>query len=292
LTKSVDSRISFFDRAWSKANAHAPGETVVSRKENAMQKYSEFFQTLHDEQSPTGYLGQGTHYSILRALVFQGPNGEPLPVAKNADFAVIWDEDHDIRVIEPIEKIYRCGLLSSFLMFGESKGVFTAVLTDHFRSGRAALLHKLNGITQQLEDPWPARAVGLGAASLSIVSARAEDVMLYLRNLVMLWNLGVKSPFFEELAFSPILLKKIRNLQSEFSVRTFNCLNNDNIVYLGDLVQRTDAEMLRTPNFGRKSLSEIKERLEEMGLHLGYDPIPGWPPENIESLAQRFEEQK
>ena len=73
------------------------------------------------------------------------------------------------------------------------------------------------------------------------------------------------------------------------SVRSANCLKNDNIVYIGDLVQKTEAEMLRTPNFGRKSLNEIKEVLAQMGLHLGME-VPGWPPENIEELAKRFED--
>ena len=90
-----------------------------------------------------------------------------------------------------------------------------------------------------------------------------------------------------ELAFNPALLKKVDEL--ELSVRSANCLKNDNIVYIGDLIQKTEGEMLRTPNFGRKSLNEIKEVLAQMGLHLGME-VAGWPPENIEELAKRFEE--
>jgi DNA-directed RNA polymerase subunit alpha len=75
----------------------------------------------------------------------------------------------------------------------------------------------------------------------------------------------------------------------ELSVRSYNCLKNANIQTIGDLVQKTEAEMLRTPNFGRKSLNEIKEVLVQMGLHLGME-VPGWPPENIEELAKRFED--
>ena len=90
-----------------------------------------------------------------------------------------------------------------------------------------------------------------------------------------------------ELAFNPALLKKVDEL--ELSVRSANCLKNDNIVYIGDLIQKSESEMLRTPNFGRKSLNEIKEVLATMGLHLGMD-VTGWPPENIEELAKRFEE--
>jgi DNA-directed RNA polymerase subunit alpha len=90
------------------------------------------------------------------------------------------------------------------------------------------------------------------------------------------------------LPFSPYLLKKVDEL--ELSVRSANCLKNDNIVYIGDLVQKSEGEMLKTPNFGRKSLNEIKEVLLGMGLHLGMD-VPNWPPENIEELAKKFEDQ-
>ncbi len=92
----------------------------------------------------------------------------------------------------------------------------------------------------------------------------------------------------EGLEFNPLLLKKVDEL--ELSVRSANCLKNDNIVYIGDLIQKTEAEMLRTPNFGRKSLNEIKEVLTTMGLHLGMD-VPDWPPDNIEDLAKKFEDQ-
>ena len=91
-----------------------------------------------------------------------------------------------------------------------------------------------------------------------------------------------------ELPFNPNLLRKVDEL--ELSVRSANCLKNDNIVYIGDLVQKTEAEMLRTPNFGRKSLNEIKEVLASMGLRLGMD-IPGWPPENIEEMAKKLEQE-
>ena len=89
------------------------------------------------------------------------------------------------------------------------------------------------------------------------------------------------------LEFNPLLLKTVDEL--ELSVRSANCLKNDNIVYIGDLIQKTEAEMLRTPNFGRKSLNEIKEVLSGMGLHLGMD-VEDWPPDNIEDLAKKFED--
>jgi DNA-directed RNA polymerase subunit alpha len=97
-----------------------------------------------------------------------------------------------------------------------------------------------------------------------------------------------KGELEEGLEFNPLLLKKVDEL--ELSVRSANCLKNDNIVYIGDLIQKTEAEMLRTPNFGRKSLNEIKEVLSGMGLHLGME-VEDWPPENIEDLAKKFEDQ-
>jgi DNA-directed RNA polymerase subunit alpha len=91
----------------------------------------------------------------------------------------------------------------------------------------------------------------------------------------------------EDLPFNRNLLRKVDEL--ELSVRSANCLKNDNIIYIGDLVQKSEGEMLRTPNFGRKSLNEIKEVLATMGLHLGMQ-VPGWPPENIEDLAKKLDE--
>ncbi len=91
----------------------------------------------------------------------------------------------------------------------------------------------------------------------------------------------------EELPFNKNLLKKVEEL--ELSVRSANCLKNDNIVYIGDLVQKSEGDMLRTPNFGRKSLNEIKEVLTVMGLHLGMQ-VEGWPPENIEEVAKKVDE--
>ena len=96
-----------------------------------------------------------------------------------------------------------------------------------------------------------------------------------------------QKPTITEPEFNKNLLKKVDEL--ELSVRSMNCLKNDNIVYIGDLVQKTEPEMLRTPNFGRKSLNEIKEVLNSMSLYLGME-IPNWPPDNITELSKKLEE--
>ena len=87
--------------------------------------------------------------------------------------------------------------------------------------------------------------------------------------------------------FNKNLLRRVDEL--ELSVRSMNCLKNDNIIYIGDLVQKSESEMLRTPNFGRKSLNEIKEVLSNMSLFLGME-IPNWPPENIAELSKKIDE--
>src|SRR5262245_15031590 len=81
-----------------------------------------------------------------------------------------------------------------------------------------------------------------------------------------------------EPAFNENLLRTVDEL--ELSVRSANCLANANIKYIGDLVQKTESEMLKTKNFGRKSLKEIKEILAEMGLSLGMK-LDNWPPKDL-----------
>lgn len=91
----------------------------------------------------------------------------------------------------------------------------------------------------------------------------------------------------EGLPFDKNLLRRVEEL--EISVRAHNCLRNDSIVYIGDLVTKTEAQMLKTPNFGRKSLNEIKELLASMGLKFGME-ISGWPPQNLEELSKTYED--
>ncbi len=97
----------------------------------------------------------------------------------------------------------------------------------------------------------------------------------------------VVAPTKEEPQLNVNLLRKVEEL--ELSVRSANCLKNDEIIYIGDLVQKTESEMLRTPNFGRKSLNEIKEILATMTLELGMK-IEGWPPENIEDIRKKLDD--
>ena len=80
-------------------------------------------------------------------------------------------------------------------------------------------------------------------------------------------------------SFDPILLRPVDEL--ELTVRSANCLKAENIYYIGDLIQRTENELLKTPNLGRKSLNEIKEVLASRGLTLGMK-LENWPPTGLD----------
>ncbi len=150
---------------------------------------------------------------------------------------------------------------------------------EHSRVGQVTDYDKLSMQIETNGAVTPEDAVALAARIL-------QDQLQLFINFEEPKQLGFEDKPAEP-PFNKNLLRKVDEL--ELSVRSANCLKNDNIVYIGDLVQKTEAEMLRTPNFGRKSLNEIKEVLAQMGLHLGME-IPGWPPENIEDLAKRLDE--
>ena len=160
--------------------------------------YSPFIQTLHDETQPVGHLGRGTHYSVLRVPIWQDQWLNPLPVGSLLDFAVIWDEDHDERVIQAIEDLYFCGLLAPVRYIGERKGSLSVLIDektvqawDHskLKSYREAV----SDVGQNLEDPWPTTVATVSSSKHSIIHASNEDVTLYLRNIHMLWFLGAKT---------------------------------------------------------------------------------------------------
>ena len=166
-----------------------------------------------------------------------------------------------------------------------------------------ALYSPVRKVSYKVENTREGQVLDYDKLSMTIEtdgSVTGEDAVAYAARILQ-DQLGVFVNFEEpqrqaapaetvpsDLSFNPALLKKVDEL--ELSVRSANCLKNDNIVYIGDLIQKTEGEMLRTPNFGRKSLNEIKEVLASMGLHLGME-VQDWPPENIDDLAKRYEDQ-
>src|SRR5450759_5518555 len=94
----------------------------LSRKETPPLVYSPFFATLHDETSPVGRFGRGTHYSVLRTVTWHDSCLNPLPNAEFLDFAIIWDDDPDTRVMMVVETMYFDGLLAPVRFIAERKG--------------------------------------------------------------------------------------------------------------------------------------------------------------------------
>ena len=91
---------------------------------------------------------------------------------------------------------------------------------------------------------------------------------------VNLESTEVEAEYEEEIQVDPVLLRPVDDL--ELTVRSANCLKAENINNIGDLVRRTEVELLKTPNLGKKSLNEIKEVLAAHGLELGMD-LENWP---------------
>jgi len=169
------------------------------------------------------------------------------------------------------------GLIPIDSLFSPVKNVSFSVSTA--REGKALDYDKL---TLELETN----------GSISAEDAVAYSARIFQDQLSMFVNFDEPQDVVirekpSEPEFNRNLLRKVDEL--ELSVRSMNCLKNDNIIYIGDLVQKSEGEMLRTPNFGRKSLNEIKEVLNGMSLYLGME-IPNWPPDNIAELSKKLEE--
>jgi hypothetical protein len=171
------------------------GNLNSSRKEHQM-TYCNFFQTLYDETHPVGNLGRGTHYSVLRAPVWHDELLNRIEHCAFLDFAVIWDENHDDRVIDAVMVLYIRGLLPPVRYIGERKGILTVLLApDVVRNWNADRLEQyrdgISDICQSLEDPWSAQIDIADGQEHSIIHASRENVAVYLTNIDVLWRLGV-----------------------------------------------------------------------------------------------------
>src|SRR3989338_2547412 len=124
----------------------------------------------------------------------------------------------------------------------------------------------------------PQDALGVAAKIIQ------DQLQVFISFDVAKYDAPVQKEEISEPEFNKNLLKTIDEL--ELSVRSYNCLKNENIIYVGDLVASTEAEMLKTANFGRKSLNELKENLKMMGLVFGMKHT-NWPPQNMDDLLKQ-----
>ncbi len=166
--------------------------------------YSTLFSCLYDESEPVGRLGRGTHYSVIRSVEWLNVERKQLSMPEVHDFAVIWDEDHDTRIIPLIENIYMEGLLSPVQFIGERKGTLTILVAARYRwfgEGFDQYEQRLNEISKRIGgDIWPVEVGEFDRQPESSHQTRlrgiindAEDrVYTYLRNIDMLWGLGTR----------------------------------------------------------------------------------------------------
>lgn len=213
---------------------------------------------------------------------------------------------HDIEIVDPnhhIATLNEGGSLNMELTIGTGKGYSPAAdrKVEDRQPGSMlidAIYSPVRRVSFKVSDARVGQVTDYDKLSMDVETngvVAPEDALAYAARILQ-DQLGVFINF-EDIAeepagkeemidINPHLLMKVDEL--ELSVRSANCLKNENIVYIGDLVQKSESEMLKTPNFGRKSLNEIKDLLSQMGLGLGMR-LENWPPENVEDLARRID---
>lgn len=167
--------------------------------------YSDVIRCLYDEPGPVGDIGRGTHYSIFRSIESSVDYLSGISKPFFHDFAVIWDEDHDTRIIEAVEGIYKAGLLGRVLFIGERKGSLTVLLTRNpFLNGQDLTddeyARDVDIVTESPDgDTWPFNYGFFSKekpphydALAHIIHTSESYARVYLRNIYNLWRLGSK----------------------------------------------------------------------------------------------------
>ena len=209
--------------------------------------------------------------------------------------------DHDIEVVNPdlvIANLTQAGELRAFLKVIRGRGYVPATRAATFEEqtrpiGRLQLdasFTPVRRVTYTVESARVEQRTNLDKLIIDIETNGTIDAEEAIRRAgVILKNqlnvfVDLQSEddlnYAPETRVDPILMRPVDEL--ELTVRSANCLKAENINYIGDLVQRTEVELLRTPNLGRKSLTEIKEVLERHGLALGMR-LESWPPAGMSS---------
>ena len=211
--------------------------------------------------------------------------------------------DHDIEIINPnhlIANLTKEGELSMRLKIAKGRGYQPATVryneeTESVIIGRLQLdasYSPVNRVSYTVDRARVEQRTDLDKLIMDIETngvVEPEEAIRYAaRILVDQLSLfadlkGTPAPIEQPKApqVDPILLRPVDDL--ELTVRSANCLKAENIYYIGDLIQRTETELLKTPNLGRKSLNEIKEVLASRGLTLGMK-LENWPPVGLEKV--------
>src|SRR6476661_3362269 len=214
--------------------------------------------------------------------------------------------DHDIEIVNPdlvIANLTSAGEIRAFLKVVRGRGYRPATQIAQFEEqtrpiGRLQLdasFSPIRRVTYSVDAARVEQRTDLDKLVIDIETNGTIDAEEAIRRagsilkdqlsvFVDLQGEEETSTKVSEMQFDPILLRPVDEL--ELTVRSANCLKAENIHYIGDLVQRTEVELLRTPNLGKKSLTEIKEVLQSHGLMLGMR-LDGWPPAGLKHDSDR-----
>jgi DNA-directed RNA polymerase subunit alpha len=208
--------------------------------------------------------------------------------------------DHDIEIVNPdlvIANLTQAGELRAFLKIARGRGYLPATQAASFDEqtrpiGRLQLdasFTPIRRVTYNVESARVEQRTDLDKLIIDIETNGTIDAEEAIRRaggiLKNQLDVFVDLQGEDDIGYGraetqvdPILMRPVDEL--ELTVRSANCLKAENINYIGDLVQRTEVELLRTPNLGKKSLTEIKEVLEVHGLALGMR-LDNWPPSSL-----------
>ena len=192
-----------------------------------MNCYSPYFKTVYDEKSPVGNLGRGTHYSILSAIQWKSPLYKNLPSPNIHTFAVVWDEDHDERIMNVLEVAYMSNLMPAVKIVGERKGSLYVVFDSSLKTLGETLLEPMFKEWYRIcqagyaDDVWDFEyGFDDEPALTGIINDRNEKVNLYLANIANLWPLGQSE-------YSPVnLLERHKPVAPPFFTSSSNSLFN------------------------------------------------------------------
>jgi hypothetical protein len=183
--------------------------TEFSKGIHMLKPHSQFLSCIYDEVTPLGNIGRGTHCSIFRCAEWYDGLRNRLFQAEVHDFAVVWDEDHDARVLVAAERLYLAGIFSPVLFIGERKGTLTVVVDQEFRDSLddeadwQQWVADVNAECGEIDgDFWE---VSIGSCdsghsdrsaherrvdAAGLIHDNRDRVSAYLRNIDLLWTLG------------------------------------------------------------------------------------------------------
>jgi hypothetical protein len=168
--------------------------------------YSNILHCVYDEPKETGSIGRGSHHSVFRVPEWFDVTGQPVKQALQHKFSVIWDEDHDTRIIPVIERLYFEGLLFPVQFIGERKGGITVILAAkywwaHGEQKLNAYKAKFEKIAGDVPEDYWATDFGMFDKAMvdgmphqtdlaGIIQDNAQKVDTYIRNINNLWTIG------------------------------------------------------------------------------------------------------